>query len=70
MEETTNCLKLKDLAEALYGIVGKHAEPEDVLHAMLKQHRGDLSNTIKKDLQALGVTWERTATTCLRWCLN
>jgi hypothetical protein len=49
----------KDLAEALYGIVGKHAEPEDVLYAMLTMHRKDGSNTFKAALQAFGVTWNR-----------
>jgi hypothetical protein len=49
----------KDLAEALYGIVGKHAEPEDVLYAMLTLHRKDGSNAFKAALQAFGVTWER-----------
>ena len=49
----------KDLAEALYGIVGKHAEPEDVLYAMLTMHRKDGSNAFKAALQAFGVTWER-----------
>jgi len=49
----------KDLAEALYGIVGKHAEPEDVLYAMLTLHRKDASNAFKAALQAFGVTWER-----------
>jgi hypothetical protein len=28
----------KDLAEALYGIVAKHPEPEDVLYAMMTMH--------------------------------
>ena len=49
----------KDLAEALYGIVSKHAEPEDVLYAMLTMHRKDASNAFKAALQAFGVTWER-----------
>jgi hypothetical protein len=49
----------KDLAEALYGIVAKHAEPEDVLYAMLNLHRKDSSNAFKQALQAFGVTWER-----------
>jgi hypothetical protein len=49
----------KDLAEALYGIVSKHAEPEDVLYAMLNLHRKDASNAFKAALQAFGVTWER-----------
>jgi hypothetical protein len=49
----------KDLAEALYGIVAKHAEPEDVLYAMLNLHRKDASNAFKAALQAFGVTWER-----------
>jgi hypothetical protein len=49
----------KDLAEALYGIVGKHAEPEDVLFAMLNLHREDGSNAFKAALQAFGVTWNR-----------
>jgi hypothetical protein len=52
---------VKDLAEALYGIVGKHAEPEDVLYAMLTMHRKDGSNAFKAALQAFGVTWERKA---------
>ena len=50
----------KDLAEALYGIVAKHAEPEDVLYAMLTLHRKDASNAFKAALQAVGVAWERT----------
>ena len=49
----------KDLAEALYGIVDKHAEPEDVLYAMMTMHRKDASNAFKAALQAFGVTWER-----------
>ena len=49
----------KDLAGALYGIVAKHAEPEDVLYAMLTMHRKDASNAFKAALQAFGVTWER-----------
>jgi hypothetical protein len=49
----------KDLAEALYGIVAKHAEPEDVLYAMMTMHRKDASNAFKAALQAFGVTWER-----------
>jgi len=49
----------KDLAEALYGIVSKHAEPEDILYAMLTMHRKDGSNAFKAALQAFGVTWER-----------
>ena len=49
----------KDLAEALYGIVSKHAEPEDVLYAMITMHRKDASNAFKAALQAFGVTWER-----------
>lgn len=49
----------KDLAEALYNIVAKHAEPEDVLYAMLNLHRKDASNAYKAALQAFGVTWDR-----------
>jgi hypothetical protein len=49
----------KDLAEALYGIVAKHAQPEDVLYSMLVMHRKDASNAFKQALQAFGVTWER-----------
>lgn len=49
----------KDLAEALYGIVSKHAEPEDVLYAMMTMHRKDASNAFKAAQQAFGVTWER-----------
>ncbi len=49
----------KDLAEALYGIVAKHGEPEDVLYAMLMMHRKDASNAFKAALQAFGITWER-----------
>jgi DNA repair exonuclease SbcCD nuclease subunit len=49
----------KDLAEALYGIVAKHSQPEDVLYAMLNMHRKDASNAFKAALQAFGVTWER-----------
>ena len=40
----------KDLAEALYGIVAKHAEPEDVLYAMLITHRKDGSKTFQAAL--------------------
>ena len=51
----------KDLAEALYGIVLKHAEPEDVLYAMMQLHRKgeDSSNAFKAAFQAFGVTWDR-----------
>jgi chromosome segregation ATPase len=51
----------KDLAEALYGIVVKHAEPEDVLYAMMQLHRKgeDSSNAFKAAFQAFGVTWDR-----------
>ena len=49
----------KDFAEALYGIVAKHPEPEDVLYAMITMHRKDASNAFKAALQAFGVTWER-----------
>ena len=49
----------KDLAEALYGIVAKHAEPEDVLYAMMTMHRKDASTAFQAALQAFGVTWER-----------
>jgi hypothetical protein len=49
----------KDLAEALYGIVAKHPEPEDVLYAMITLHLKDASNAFKQALQAFGVTWER-----------
>ena len=49
----------KDLAEALYGIVAKHPEPEDVLYGMMTMHRKDASNAFKAALQAFGVTWER-----------
>ena len=44
---------------ALYGIVAKHPEPEEVLYAMLTLHRKDASNAFKAALQAFGVTWER-----------
>ena len=49
------------MAEALYGIVVKHAEPEDVLFTMMQLHRKgeDASNPFKAALQAFGVTWER-----------
>ena len=47
------------MAEALYGIVNKHSQPEDVLYAMLTMHRKDASNAFKAALQAFGVTWER-----------
>jgi hypothetical protein len=43
----------------LHGIVAKHAEPEDVLYAMMQLHRKDASNAFKQALQAFGVTWER-----------
>ena len=50
----------KDLAGALYGIVAKHSEPEDVLYTMLMLHRKtDASNAFKQALQAFGVTLER-----------
>jgi DNA repair exonuclease SbcCD nuclease subunit len=49
----------KDLAEALYGIVSKSSQPEDVLYTMLTLHRKDASNSFKAALQAFGVTWER-----------
>src|SRR5262249_50122046 len=49
----------KDLAEALYGIVSKHAQPEDVLYTMMTLHRKDASNAFKQALSAFGVTWER-----------
>jgi len=49
----------KDLAEALYGIVSKSSQPEDMLYAMLTLHRKDASNAFKAALQAAGVTWER-----------
>jgi len=52
---------VKDLAEALYGIVSKHPDPEDVLYAMLQAHRKDASNVFKGALAAFGVTWERKA---------
>ena len=39
--------------------MAKHAEPEDVLYAMLNLHRKDASNAFKQALQAFGVTWER-----------
>jgi hypothetical protein len=35
----------EDLAEALYGIVAKHAEPEDVLYAMLQLHNREASHS-------------------------
>src|SRR5262249_17673064 len=54
----------KDLAEALYGIVSKHPEPEDVLYAIMQHHRKtDASNAFKQALQAFGVTWERKTKT-------
>jgi len=53
----------KDLAEALYGIVSKHPEPEDVLYAMITMHRKDASNAFKQALSAFGVTWERKTKT-------
>ncbi len=53
----------KDLAEALYGIVAKHGEPENVLYIMLTMHRKDASNAFKAALQAFGVTWERKTKT-------
>lgn len=51
----------KDLAGALYGIVSKHAEPEDVLYTMPKLHRNDGSNGFKAALQAFGTTWNRAS---------
>jgi hypothetical protein len=53
----------KDLADALYGIVNKHPEPEDVLYAMLLLHRKDASNAFKQALGAFRVTWERKTKT-------
>jgi hypothetical protein len=47
-----------DLAGALYSIVAKHREPEDVVYAMITLHRKDASNAFKQALQAFGVTWE------------
>jgi hypothetical protein len=47
------------MAEALYGIVSTHPDPEDVLYAMLQLHRKDASNVFKGALSAFGVTWER-----------
>src|SRR5262245_43320388 len=49
----------KDLAGALYGIVAKHPEPEDVLYAIMQLHKKDASNAFKQSLAAFGVTWER-----------
>jgi hypothetical protein len=49
----------KDLAEALYAIVAKHSEPDDVLYAMIMAHRKDASTAFKQALQAFGVKWER-----------
>jgi hypothetical protein len=53
----------KDLAGALYGIVAKHSEPEDVLYAMLLLHKDDASNRFKQALGAFRVTWERKSKT-------
>jgi len=50
---------VKDLAEALYGIVSKHPEPEDVLFTLITMHRKDASNVFKAALQAFGTTWNR-----------
>ena len=50
---------VKDLAEALYGIVSKHSEPEDVLYTLITMHRKDASNGFKAALQAFGTTWNR-----------
>jgi chromosome segregation ATPase len=50
---------VKDLAEALYGIVAKHPQPEDVVFAIMSLHRRDASNAYKQALQAFAVTWER-----------
>jgi hypothetical protein len=49
----------EDLAGALYGIVAKHPEPEDVVYAIITRHRKDASNAFKQALPAFGVTWER-----------
>jgi hypothetical protein len=51
----------KDLAEALYGIIAKHPEPEDVLYAMMAMHKRseDASNLFKAAMAAFGTTWER-----------
>jgi len=50
----------KDLAEALFNILAQHAEPEDVLYAMLQAHKkGDSSNTFKSAVDAFSITWNR-----------
>jgi hypothetical protein len=51
------------LAEALYGIVSKHPEPEDVLFTLITMHRKDASNGFKAALQAFGTTWNRATKT-------
>jgi hypothetical protein len=52
---------VKDLADALFGIVAKHEEPEDVLYALLQAHKaaGDSSKQFQAALAAFGVTWTR-----------
>jgi len=58
-ENAAQQASVKDLAEALYGIVAQHSEPEDVLYAMLLHHRKDASNAYKLALSQFGLAWER-----------
>ena len=50
-ELAANKVSPEDLAGALYGIVAKHPEPDDVLYAMITLHRKDASNAFKQALR-------------------
>ena len=56
-ENAASQATVKDLAEALYGIVSKHAEPEDVLYAMLMAHRKDGSKQFQAALAGFAQMW-------------
>jgi hypothetical protein len=60
-EQAAEKATVKDLADALFGIVAKHEEPEDVLYALLQAHKaaGDSSKQFQAALAAFGVTWTR-----------
>ena len=49
----------KDLAEALYGIVAKSTEPEDVLLAMMAMAKSDCSNAFKDAWAAFMIVYQR-----------
>lgn len=49
----------KDLAEALYGIVAKSTEPEDVMVAMMTMAKSDCSNAFKDAWAAFMITYQR-----------